>query len=286
MLALAPIFAVAAGTSHGNAASERVLASWKLSLDFANLAHVDRLTAGGGTLVFTERSGPIGGAVTRASRYSVAFARIGCVTVSGATITIYPAVRWGVEYKNLLTGKTSPGSKLGMVFSSAIDAQSALRSLKSESPYVRQKLGACKSDVDLYGLKFGTVPPRSDPFSWTRNSTLGASVYTLWVNDGVLYTEENDTGIDRHAWKKLPLSRISCVYVSPESSGLAAGMGVVSALPNEVLSMSSTGSQRPGLLTEGSIAMSFDDDAGQQAALQYLESKDATLAAKVTSSCK
>lgn len=285
MAALALVFSLGICAVRGSAAPERVLASWNVSMDFLKEVWAYRLATNGATLVVTERKGPPGGAVTKAMRYSLAFSDIGCVVSAKESLAIYPAKRWGVAYKNLLSGRLSPEGKLSMAFPDASHTQTVLRALESQSPNVRKKLDVCKDDVDLYGLRFGAVPAKTDPFTWTRNSMLGISHYTLWFDGGTLYEEVTDEDIHRHAFHKMTVSSIACVIVNPGSSGLAPSLAVAPALRGDVLELESTGDRKPATLTTGAISMTFDDQATQQDALQYLEGKDPKLSRMVKSSC-
>jgi hypothetical protein len=261
--------------------SPQVIAAWKLKFKAFDQEYSHQLLNTGDGLVLVERSGRIGKQPTQITRQSLAFSGIGCVVASrrSDSIDIYPAKRWGVAEKDLVSGKGSRGYSIALVFDTAAQAQSMLHSLEALSPAFARKRGACKNDVDLYGLQFGAIPKSDDTFSWTRNSMLGASDYTIWTGGGMLLAEDNTPKI-QHAYYKMRLSSIACVKVRSGDKDLAPSVAIFSDLPRNVLAKD-VGPRKPSTFTTGAIDLTFDDEAAQQAALDYLQSQSPVFAAKM-----
>jgi hypothetical protein len=261
--------------------SQHVIATWKLEFKTFDQAYSHELSSSGDSIVFVERGGPIGARPTSITRENLAYSAIGCVVAGrrSDTIYIYPARRWGVGGKNLLTGKASPEYSIVLVFADAPHAQNALRSLEAASPAVARKVGACKSDVDLYGLQFGAIPKSDDTFSWTRNSMLGASDYTIWTGDGMVLSEVNTPKIE-HSLYKMSLDSIACVSLRPSTKDLAPTLAIVARLPHSVL-VKDVSAEKPAIFTAGAIDMAFDDDSAAQSALNYLEGQSPLFRARV-----
>jgi hypothetical protein len=261
--------------------SPHVIATWKLEFKEFDEAYWHELSSTGESIVLVERSGRIGQPATDVIRQTLPFSGIGCV-VAGArsdTIYIYPSKRWGVSGTNL-SGKLPPDHySMVLVFQDARHARSALHALEAASPNVTRKLGACKTDVDLYKLKFGAIPASNDTFTWTRNSMLGASDYTMWTGDGMLLAEDNTPKI-QHVYYKMPLASIACVRVSAGDKDLAPSLAILPALQRSILAKE-TGPGKPDVFTTGSIDFTFDDEAAQQAALDYLQSQSPIFSAKM-----
>ncbi len=278
------LLASAFGLSAHAQRAQHVIATWKLEFKNFGETYSHELSSTGDAVVFVERSGPIGARPTNVTRDTLAYSGIGCVVAGRSdTIYIYPAKRWGVGSKNLLTGKESPDYSIVLVFEDAQHARTALRSLEAASPIVARKLGACKSDVDLYGLQFGTIPQSDNTFSWTRNSMLGASDYTIWTGEGMLMSEDTTPKIE-HAFYKMPLDSIACVRLRPSTKYLAPSLAILARLPHSVL-VKDVSRAKPATFTSGAIDLTFDDDASAQSALEYLEGQSPVFGAKLKT-CK
>jgi hypothetical protein len=273
------LLASAFGMSAHAQAAPHVIASWAQSYKELDLRYESRLTSTGTAVVFEDHMGRYGKPLTKATRDTLAFADIGCVTARGDEITLYPVKRWAVVAKNLKTGKVSRGSSILLTFPDKVQAKNALRGLERESPRVAQKLGACKSDVDLYGLTFGTLSSGDDPFSWQEDSIMGTSDYNVWTSDGVLFAEVNTPKL-MHAYYKLPLSRIDCVKMQPSSRGLAAVLYVYPALPDDVLARD-VGPGKPATYTTSDINLPFNTNDDAQSALQYLQGRSGVFSARL-----
>lgn len=276
-LLLASAFGLSA---HAQTSSPQLIAAWKLQFKDFDQAYSHQLTRTGDGIVFVERSGRIGRPPSEITRETLAFSGVGCVTAGrrSDTISIYPSKRWGVSSKNLLTGKTSAEYSIVLVFEDAAHAQTALHSLESASPVVGRKLGACKSDVDLYGLRFGAIPNSDNTFSWTRNSYLGATDFTIWTAGGMLL-EEDSTPKFEHTLYKMPLASIGCVKVRPATKELAPSLAIESQLPHDILAKDV--GDRPRTFTAGAIDLTFDDDTAEQSALDYLRQQSPVFSSKM-----
>ena len=265
-------------TAHAQTAP-RIIAAWSESFKELNLSDAFRLTTTGNALVLESHYGRYKARATKGTRETIAFSDIGCVTAGGDDIELYPAKRWDVSSVNLVTGKTSPGSSILLTFSKAQQAKIALRELEAASPRIAQKLRACKSDVDLYGLSFGAIPSGEDPFSWQQDSVLGATDYNVWTSDGVLFAEVNTPKFMHHFYK-LPLTHIGCVKVQPAKQGLSATIYIYPVLPEDVLARA-VGPDKPATFTTSDIGLNLNNQSDADSALQYLQSKSRVFSTKL-----
>jgi hypothetical protein len=277
------LLASALGLSAHAQPSPHVIATWKLQFKAFDQEFTNEVTSTGESLVFVEHNGRIGRNSTQVFRQSLPFSEIGCIAGNrhSDTFEIYPAKRWGVSGKDLLTGKASRDYSIQLVFDTVSQAQKVFRSLQAINPAFGRELGACKTDVDLYGLQFGSLPSSDDTFSWTRNSSLGASDYTIWTVNGLLLSEYETAKIE-HTVYKMPLTSIACVRVDPGSKDLAPSIDIVPQLPRSVMAKDLR-SGKPVTFTTGTIMFSFDDEAAQQAALDYLQSQSPVFKTKQAS---
>jgi hypothetical protein len=255
------------------------IASWKLPIPIVDELYSDRLYATAGTLTLEEHVGPLHGKPTRGTRQTVAFAAIGCIAGPSDDIQIYPAKRWGVASTDLRTGKTSPDAEITLAFPASKQGESVLSALEAARPSLRSKVGACKSDVDLYHLQFGAIPASSGAFTWVRNSMLGATPYAIWVAAGFLYVKEADPELPVEYYK-LPLTDVGCLRADPETKRLASSVLIRAVHPRAVLD-EELAKPKPTLFTRSTISLTFDNDIVQQDVVQYLQDKSTVFTKKL-----
>lgn len=264
----------------GAASAPKQIASWTFPIKMADLLYTERLFADGGALTLEEHFGPMRGKPTSEMRRTLAFSAIGCVAGPNDDIKIYPAKRWSVESTDLRTGKASEDADIALSFPTARQGKAVLTALEALSPAFRSKVGACKNEVDLYHLQFGAIPPKTEPFTWVRNSMIGATPMAIWLQAATLYVEETYKDPSTTYYYKLPLTDVRCLAVDPATKYLAPSVDIHATHPAGVLAEAIEKGKKPRLSTLTTVSLSFDNDVVQQDAVQYLEDKSAVFAKK------